>query len=244
MEQAKLIEIFESLQGEGPYAGEPMVFVRFQGCALACAFCDTPASFEKLSNFRVERSPRTAEFLSYPNPVSPQILLEMVAGFEAKTLSVTGGEPLHQAAFLRAWLPLLEQENRVLLETNGVLAQELRQVLDWVDIVSMDIKLPSATGQRPYWQEHAQFLDLARQKEVYVKVVLVDETPVEELESAIQLVQRYVPEAPFILQPVTPHGPIRESIQKDYLQELFDLSKRHLSDVRIIPQLHVQWGVL
>ncbi|MDX1386447.1 MAG: 7-carboxy-7-deazaguanine synthase QueE [bacterium] len=244
MEQANLIEIFESLQGEGPYAGEPMVFVRFQGCALACAFCDTPASFETHPQFRVERSPRTAEFIQFPNPVSPKALSELVAGFKAKTLSVTGGEPLHQASFLKAWLPLTEKENRVLLETNGVLVEELKQIIDGVDIISMDIKLPSATGTRAYWEEHAAFLEVARQKEVYVKVVLVDSTSPEDLESAIQLVQRYVPEAPFILQPVTPHGPIQETIRKDYLQELFELSQRHLSDVRIVPQLHVQWGIL
>jgi len=33
--------IFYTIQGEGPFAGTPAIFIRFSGCCLACKFCDT-----------------------------------------------------------------------------------------------------------------------------------------------------------------------------------------------------------
>lgn len=37
----KVVEIFASINGEGPCAGELALFVRFQGCNLRCSYCDT-----------------------------------------------------------------------------------------------------------------------------------------------------------------------------------------------------------
>ena len=37
----KVVEMFASINGEGPCAGELALFVRFQGCNLRCSYCDT-----------------------------------------------------------------------------------------------------------------------------------------------------------------------------------------------------------
>ncbi|AOF52248.1 radical SAM protein [Rodentibacter caecimuris] len=68
-----IVEIFESLQGEGFNTGMPSIFVRFGKCNLACPWCDTPYNqFERWS--------------------ASQILAK-VRSFSAKNIIITGGEP-------------------------------------------------------------------------------------------------------------------------------------------------------
>jgi len=244
MSQANLIEIFSSWQGEGPYVGERMLFVRFQNCALSCKFCDTPASFEKLPQFRWEKPGQSRDFLEGNNPLTSQELKDLVQAYSDDTLSLTGGEPLQHAEFLRDWLPSLDRKYKILLETNGVLPAALKSVIDWIDIVSMDMKLPSVTGMRSYWEEHEAFLRIAKQKEVYVKVVVSSPTSQDELNRALEIVERVAPEIPFILQPVTPAWQVKEGIPETRLKEFYDHSVSRLPNVRVIPQVHALLNIL
>lgn len=47
MSSYKVVEIFESINGEGMRAGELAVFVRLQSCNLNCSYCDTKWANEK-----------------------------------------------------------------------------------------------------------------------------------------------------------------------------------------------------
>jgi len=89
-------EIFSSIQGEGLYAGEKQLFVRFCGCNLRCDFCDTDFSREGAREFSVAELKR--EILS----------------LEPQTVSLTGGEPLLCVSFLNELLPL---DRKIYLET-------------------------------------------------------------------------------------------------------------------------------
>ena len=82
-------EVFYTIQGEGPLAGEPAVFIRVAGCNLACHFCDT--EFESGMD---QRRQSVEDILQ-------KVLQAMVgAGFEDGSLPglvvLTGGEPLRQ----------------------------------------------------------------------------------------------------------------------------------------------------
>src|SRR5258706_12339610 len=100
---ARLVEIFASVQGEGPWVGERQLFVRFLGCNLDCVYCDAPETKTKQSHCRVEVEPGTWEFERLQNPFTTAQLMEMLGpygpaqGFHA--VAVPGGEPLLTTRF-------------------------------------------------------------------------------------------------------------------------------------------------
>jgi 7-carboxy-7-deazaguanine synthase len=104
--------IFPTIQGEGPFAGIPSVFVRLGGCNLACAFCDTEfETFEPMPLAAIiERVASLAIANDYPQHTGLVV--------------ITGGEPLRQpiAPLCDA---LLAAGYRVQVETNGTLYRSL-----------------------------------------------------------------------------------------------------------------------
>ena len=222
MVKARITEIFSSIQGEGPHVGERHVFVRFYGCNLGCGFCD--------ENKKIASS-----------EYSPREVIEKVINEREETVSLTGGEPLMQSDFFKEILPeLREKKLKIYLETNGTLKDRLLEVLDLVDIISMDLKLPSSTGLKVYWQEHSLFLKSAVKKEVFVKVVVTNKTLLSDIEMAVSIVNRVDKNIPFIIQPVSYNGSVE---RVELLGSFFDSAKKIVSDVRVIPQLHKILGV-
>ncbi len=243
---ANIVEIFSSLQGEGLYVGEPMTFVRFASCNMYCRYCDTERGLGLKEELRVETVPASGEFESIENPVTATRLCELLERFEDKYVSVTGGEPLNQWRFLAEWLPAVYQRRKVLLETNGVMHAELDAVLPAVHVVSMDIKLPSAAGCAPRWDEHAKFLRkiVAAGREVYVKLVVTDDTTDVDIQRSIEVVSRVNRFIPIVIQPASLTPTFEEAISRERLDALERLCSAYLEDVRVIPQMHREWGVL
>jgi len=156
-------------------------------------------------------------------------------------VAVTGGEPLLQSEFVRDLLAASDIPHPRLLETNGTLPERLLSVLPWVDLVSMDIKLPSNSGQASLWETHAQFLRNAAGK-LYVKIPVDGGTDPEEVRCAVAMTASSDPGATLFLQPITtPEG--RTTIDLGRLEVFFVLARRHLKDVRVLPQLHKVLGV-
>jgi 7-carboxy-7-deazaguanine synthase len=104
-------EIFASLQGEGPSAGEPCAFVRLSRCNLACAWCDTAYTWRFTGPGAYDRK---AEQVTLPEAE----VAERIRALGQDRLVVTGGEPLLQAPALARMLALLPGM-RVEIETNG-----------------------------------------------------------------------------------------------------------------------------
>lgn len=241
--EADLVEIFSSIQGEGPRAGERHLFVRLSHCDIHCAYCDTPLCHVAPATGRWERTSGRRDWIDRANPVPVADVGESVAAHLRATrhaaVSFTGGEPLLQPWVIAALSAGIRSAGvRVLLETDGNLPGAFESVRDAVDIVSMDWKLPSATGEPARYEEHRRFLELARGLETYVKAVFVPETPVEEVMIAVRAVAEVRPEIPFILQPCTPMRHARRAPSPEHALVLQEAASAVLADVRVLPQIH------
>jgi len=227
---AKVIEVFLSIQGEGVYAGESHIFVRFHGCNMRCAFCDTPQG---------EAPPGDSSIRAVIDKIT-----DADKDKKAKAVTITGGEPLLHSHFLRVLLPSLrERVYKIHLDTNGTLPDRLKDVIDLVDIVAMDIKLPSSTKDKHFWEEHLEFLKIAKKREVFIKTVITNETHEADIERAVKLVEALDRNIPFILQPASESGEFKGVPDNARLLECQKKARSRLKDVRIIPQLHKIRGV-
>lgn len=250
MAEAQLCEIFSSFQGEGPYVGVRQIFIRFAGCNLSCQYCDSPQALALSPSFKVENLPGGKKTETRNNPVSSDNLLGIIERLNKPesihhSISLTGGEPLLQVGFLKDFLPALKENTKlpVYLETNGVLPDHLGEIIDLIDIIAFDIKLPGATGLSPYWKEHKKALEVAYLKELFVKIVFTRESNVRELDEAVSLIAAVDDNIPLVLQPATPHGPVKHRPGAEEIFAFHAVAKRKLKNVRVIPQVHKLIGI-
>jgi organic radical activating enzyme len=89
--KARLTEVMESIQGEGLLAGCRQVFVRFSGCNLHCRYCDTPFSTRPAAYCHISPHPgRRKDVITVANPVSVAQLIEFIAPYSSRWVSLTG----------------------------------------------------------------------------------------------------------------------------------------------------------
>ena len=215
--KAKISEIFKSIQGEGLYQGRKQVFIRFFGCNLSCSFCDTKLDF-------------------YRDMSVDDILKNIEIYKDYHSISLTGGEPLLvNVDFLKELCSKLKKESKIIyLETNGVLYKNLKILIDYIDIISMDFKLPSSTNLRSFWKEHKKFLEIAQKKEVFIKAVICKDTKSYDIIKSIEIIKSVNPKIYFILQPQNPY----EDLLTDKLMYFENLCTKNNINIKIIWQLH------
>ena len=107
-----LVEIFESLQGEGRNMGRPCVFVRFAGCNLACPWCDTDT---------------TRRF-----SLSLEEIVAEIKTFRAKSVILTGGEPTIVEGMPELVAALKREGYWIAVETNGTNDADWLAFVDYV----------------------------------------------------------------------------------------------------------------
>ena len=147
-----LIELYKSVQGESSFAGLPCIFVRFAGCNLRCAWCDSEYTFTCGKPF-----------------TQAEVIAQIEALAPCKLVEFTGGEPmLHAKELLPLMDVLLEDGYTLMIETSG--ERPLEDVPKTVHKI-VDVKCPGAgSAANSFRMENLNELTLKDE----VKFVLTD----------------------------------------------------------------------
>ncbi|HIF00049.1 MAG TPA: 7-carboxy-7-deazaguanine synthase QueE [Fuerstia sp.] len=125
-------EIYDSFQGEGPWAGTPSLFIRTSGCNLRCWFCDTP-------------------YTSWDPQGQQQSLDELadqVAGSKSSHVVITGGEPMLAPQLTELTDLCRREEKSITIETAGTVDRAVE-----CDLMSISPKLGNSTPDDPKWAD-------------------------------------------------------------------------------------------
>jgi 7-carboxy-7-deazaguanine synthase len=204
----RVYEIFHSLQGESSRIGLPTVFVRLTGCPMRCVYCDTEYAFSGGGNMTFDE------------------IMEKVASYGTKYVTVTGGEPLAQKACFDLLGQLCDAGYEVSLETGGAI--DTTNVDQRVAVI-LDVKTPgSGEMERNVWSnlQHLKAKD-------EVKFVLCDR---QDYEWAKQLLAEHgINEKCSVL-----FSPVYSQVNPT---ELADWILQDKLPVRMQVQLHkILWG--
>ncbi len=96
---ANVVEVFSSIQGEGPWLGMRTLFVRFGECDLRCGWCDSPKTWIPAVEAKIETVAGRGEFAAEKNPLSVDRLTSACEALDLsrhRFVAFTGGEPLLQ----------------------------------------------------------------------------------------------------------------------------------------------------
>lgn len=215
--EAKINEIFSSIQGEGPVVGYKQLFIRFCGCNLNCAYCDT-------------------EFNNGKIYTPKELYNEIITNYDIDnihSISLTGGEPLLHTDFLKEFLPLIKDKTKIYLETNATLCENFLQIKKYIDIISADIKLKSSTGNDTF-DLHESFLEKTEGIYTFAKIVFDENITQNEIEKSAQIAKKFNIE--ITLQPKMTDN--KMSVRPDFCNKILDKYLAIHKNVRLIPQVH------
>lgn len=203
-----MVEIFDSIDGEGITAGCLATFIRLAGCNIRCGYCDTPYALKKEDG----KDMTLAE------------IVERVVKIGNKHVTLTGGEPLWCDRVKTLIEAVIDEGHRVNIETNGTLPIEPYTQLYGV-IITMDYKTLSSgmNGQM-------NLENLRRLRSFDVLKIVCQESDFEDIE---QMLKTYRPRCKIFLSPI--YGKIEPVKLVDFAKHLRD---EGIYNVRVQVQLH------
>jgi 7-carboxy-7-deazaguanine synthase len=212
----RIAETFFSIQGEGPTAGLPAVFVRLQGCSVGCVWCDTKYSWDPNGGRAVDLDALVAEAAAHP----------------CRRAVITGGEPLESTLFVPLCRALTERRFALEVETSGTLPPPAGAPggMQW----NVSVKL-AGSGVPESRRINPDAIRAFLERETWWKFVVVGE---DDLTETRRLAEAFaLPRERILLQP--------EALGREDLVArapwLAEACKRH--GFRFSPRLHILvWG--
>lgn len=224
-EKIPMVEIFNSISGEGITSGFLTTFIRTYGCNLRCSYCDTKYSYN-------------GEYIL----MTPETVLKEVEQLCCTRIIVTGGEPLEENEAKR-FIPLyLAQKGyEVRIETNGsVKLYNEEEIFEFTGskqrknlFYTLDIKCPSSKMDRfNIFEENFEKLIIGDE----IKFVVGN---VDDLEYSMDVVDKYKEYFKGVTLNFSPvFGQIEPNFIVDYLKEKNKFFMENKLDVRLNMQLH------
>jgi 7-cyano-7-deazaguanosine (preQ0) biosynthesis protein QueE len=240
-DKLQLVEIFDSLQGEGPDIGLPARFVRVAHCNRRCAWCDTDY--------------RQRYELSAPDFVQGMLEDYTAAGPTEDLLVIfTGGEPTLQAANLNTAILQLQQHNqyrwRWSCESNGTLLSR-PEVVDFYRLMHRIVispKPPSSQNPAFDWPDFwRRIIGAALVGNLVIKPVIMDDADLAWFKAAAEEPARPL-EVPFVMQTYVDPDPGSAAMAdfRGYWRTLLTaefIGWMRRYNVRLLPRLHnLIWG--
>jgi 7-carboxy-7-deazaguanine synthase len=170
-------EIFKSVSGEvsSMPQGQMCTFVRFQGCNLACRWCDTKKALQPIS--------------SSANEMAVSDIIDIVDGMGCKNILFTGGEPLCQdyTELLALCISLKNKGYLLHIETNGTL--RIPSYLSiYFDSIVIDYKLPGS-GCYANMPPLSTWIERHMSDHYFIKLII---DTLEDIDVALHIVSSFV----------------------------------------------------
>lgn len=203
-----VVEIFDSIDGEGITVGCLATFIRLAGCNIRCGYCDTLYALKKEDG----------------DEITLAEIVERIEKIGNKHVTLTGGEPLwceHVKTLIEA---IINEGYRINIETNGTRDIEPYTQLYGV-IITMDYKTISSgmNGQM-------NLENLRRLRRLDVLKIVCQESDFENIE---QMLKTYRPRCKIFLSPI--YGKIEPVKLVDFAKHL---RNEGIYNVRVQVQLH------
>lgn len=257
---APVHEVFASLQGEGAFVGEPQVFVRLDGCPLRCGWCDTPHTWRAPAPGELSSDSEHGERAAYLDAREVAELVEALDPGGARSLSLTGGEPLMWPEFALALRAALPERRRLHLETAGAFPRALERVLPAIAHTSCDLKLPadlappvplavrersfeaSPDGEEAWRAERRAVLSLLAGRDACLKLVVAGGRAAAAFEALLDDAAELAPDLVLFLTPATPTRGVGAPAP-ELTSAVAEAAQRRGLQARVLPQMHALLGL-